>query len=179
VNRRFLAIPAAVLGMLGAHSLAYRLVAPDDRHRHDLLELTGHGWGGVVPLLLTLAAVGLIVGSWQRASRNGRRVKLSDIILTQSVLYAVVEVAERAIAGQPLWPGASLLVAGALVQLPVALFVWSVLRYVIDPIVAALRERFSYPVDEPTPGNGFAFVACSFISLPARCTAGRGPPFIA
>lgn len=176
MRRSIAAVPAAVIGMLAAHSLAYRLVAPDGMHRHDLLELTGHGWTSLTPLLLGAGLIAVVAGAWRRAARAGRPVRLAEIVLAQATVYSVVETVERVAAGVSPWPGAALVLAGMFVQLPVALLVWAVLRYVVDPVVTALRARLNPIGTGAFPSLGFHVVPVAFVSVPARNTAGRSPP---
>jgi hypothetical protein len=176
MRRRLAVVPAAVLGMLGAHSLAYRLVAPDGAHRHELLEMTGHSWSALVPLIVGTTFLAVIAGSWQRAAGRGRPVRFVEILLAQTSLYVLVESAERAAHGVSAWPGMELVLAGAAVQLPVALFVWAALRFVVDPAVAAVRAALNGLPQRRPAASGFVPVDSSFFSLPARCDAGRGPP---
>lgn len=176
MRRRFAAVPVAVLGMLAAHTLAYRIVSPTAGHRDDLLAMTGHGWSALVPLVIGTTLLSVIVGSWQRAAGRGQSVRLAEVLVAQTSLYTFVEVIERAAHGAPLWPGAQLLIAGMLVQLPVAMVIWSVLRYVVDPVVAAVRNCFSSLEVEGLEALGFQVIVSFFVSPPSRATAGRSPP---
>jgi len=176
--RRLAALPASIAGLLFAHEFAYRLVASDSRHRHALLDATGHGWLGLAPTLLAVAALVSFTHAWKVSVGNGRTPSFLQILAVQSGAYATVEIGERLISGHSPWPGAALLIAGAAVQLPAALFVWAVLRYVIVPAAKKMRALLTTgPLISPaTRTQRWAPV---FEVVPTRFVhtrAGRAPP---
>lgn len=64
-GRRFvwlLSLPLAAVGWLGAHSLAYVLVAPDADEHAQLLSETGHGYLASAPVLVACAITLLFAG---------------------------------------------------------------------------------------------------------------------
>jgi hypothetical protein len=164
--------------MLAAHTLAYRLVTPDGRHRHDLLETTGHSWSSLIPLLLGTAVLCGLIGSWSRSTQQRRGVSFLEILTAQVGIYTLVETFERVASGSSIWPGNQLVLAGAAIQLPVTLVIWLLLRYVVDPVVDALRGEAVALVIEHHSSLGFPYLQLDFATLPSRTTAGRAPPFV-
>jgi hypothetical protein len=174
--RRLAALPVSVAGLLFAHETAYRLVAENDRHRHALLDATGHGWLGLAPTLLVLVALVALTQSWNRAAGNGRLPRFAEILGVQAFSYTAIEIGERLVTGQSPWPGLELLAAGAFVQLPAAFLVWALFRFIIDPIIASVRAA-RHPVEiHERRAQLFTGADSNFFSIPSRSTAGRGPP---
>lgn len=179
--RRLLAVPAALLGLLGAHELSYRLAVSDATHRHDLLDATGHTWLAVLPLLIVLGVVGLVVASWAEVKTKIGSVRFTHVLALQSSAYVVVEASERLLAGHSPWPGLSLVLAGAITQLPMAFVVWFLLRNAVKAAVRGLATRSLGPV----VGHPLSLVIIpastdiSFASIVRSGLFGRAPPLSA
>ena len=102
-ERVYLAL-LAFAGTLGAHSIAYWLVAPDPHHHASLLLSTGHGyWGVVTPLAMGLAVAG-IAGAL--ISRSRAAARFGDVAgratLLQLAAFLAMETIERASVGESL-----------------------------------------------------------------------------
>lgn len=179
--RRLLAVPAALLGVLGAHEFSYRLVAVDASHRHALLDATGHSWLASAPLLIALALVGLVIAAWSEATPPARPVKFHHVVALQSISYVLVEVAERVLSGHSPWPGLALVIAGAVTQLPAAALVWFLLRRAVVAVVRALRSSGHGPGAsfEPLAQQPLFSTDFSFTSFLLTTSAGRAPPVAA
>lgn len=175
--RRLLALPVAFVGLLASHELAYRLVAQEPANREMILATTGHGWLKLIPFLLATGVLALGWTAWRTANGTGRTPKLLEVLATQTVAYATVEIVERLLVGHSPWPGLDLFLAGALVQLPVALVVWAALRYLLVPAAEAVLKllRTRRPLERATSVK-FHVTTDVFHTRPAVTTAGRGPP---
>lgn len=131
-------LPLAGAGMLLAHEATYRLAAHDHAHPEELLASTGHSWTGHSGTALTLLAVISVAAGWLTATRRSAVPSLWKLAAIQTGLFWSVEVLERMLAGQHPVPQASILLIGALAQLPVAVLVWLVFARVVVPAFAAL-----------------------------------------
>lgn len=175
--RRLAALPAALAGLLFAHEFAYRLVAQDAGHRHALLDATGHGWTGLIPTIFAVTILGSFIQAWRRTAGQGRTPSLWQVLLLQSISYAIVEIGERLISGHSPWPGFALLIAGAVVQFPAALIVWAVLRYVVTPAVEKVRQLLSrHQAHVKLAIPCWTNVEDTFRTRFAHQQAGRAPP---
>lgn len=131
-------LPLAGAGMLLAHEATYRLAAHDHGHPEELLAATGHSWTGYSGTALTLLAVLSVAAGWFTATRRSAVPSLWKLAAIQTGLFWLVEVLERALSGHHPVPQASILVIGALAQLPVAMLVWLLFARVVVPTFAAL-----------------------------------------
>lgn len=120
---------AAAAGVLVAHRLDYLVVVPHEAARGAVLEGTGHGWfgGAVAPVAAAAIVAGLVaLASGFASARRGRgnaslRSTALRLSATQALLFAAIEVAERATAGAPHDdPFGSIFVLGLALQPPVA-----------------------------------------------------------
>jgi len=175
--RRLAALPVSLAGLLFAHEFAYRLVAHNDDHRHALLDATGHGWLALTPTLFALVLLISFLHSWRITAGKGKTPSFLQILSLQSTAYAIVEIGERLISGHSPWPGFSLLAAGVAVQLPAALAVWALFRFIIIPAASKLRSL----LQGPKLAENVESVIWTPLShvLPTRFVhayAGRGPP---
>lgn len=152
--------PFAAAGWLGAHAVAYRLVAPDDHHRNELLAESGHGYLGAAPLVLA-CAVTLVVAGLAMAIHDGfhgrrhTRIPIWPLALVPLLGFAVQEHVERLIELGAFPTGAALeptFLVGMALQLPIAalaclaaramlVFGRAVGRRVAAPAVLRLRAR--------------------------------------
>jgi hypothetical protein len=130
-RRRFawlLSLPLAAIGWIAGHWLAYVLVAPHDAHREQLLAETGHGYLGVMPLLLACAITALLAGLALAIADgvHGRargRVAVWPVALVPPLGFAVQEHLERLIELNAIAPDVALeptFLVGMALQLPLA-----------------------------------------------------------
>lgn len=121
--------PFAAAGWLGAHAVAYVLVAPDDHHRSELLAESGHGYLGAAPLVLA-CAVAVVVAGLAMAIHDGFRggrhthIPIWPLALVPILGFAVQEHVERLIELGAFPTGAALeptFLVGTALQLPFAL----------------------------------------------------------
>jgi hypothetical protein len=102
-SRIYLAL-VAFAGTLAAHSIAYRIAAPEPHHHASLLLETGHGyWSFVTPLAVGLAVAG-IAGALLGGDRSQQRFGgiAARAVILQVVAFLVMETVERASIGGPL-----------------------------------------------------------------------------
>ncbi len=124
-----LAVPLSVLGVLAAHSLAYRLVVPDAHARGHLLASTGHGYLAYAPLVVavSLAVIALGFGNAivrELRGRPGAGAPAWLVGLLPPLAFALQEFLERyAQHGWSAWSVAlePTFVVGLGLQLPFAL----------------------------------------------------------
>ena len=126
--RRVSSAALALLGLLGAHELTYRLVGGSAYQ--ELLHSTGHSWRERTPTLIFAAFIALSIATL--LSRDKKRgVPFAAVLALQTGGYAAVEVLERVLNGHHAMPSLSLAVVGIALQLPVAALVWGAHRFVI------------------------------------------------
>ena len=134
-----LSLPLAAAGWIGAHSVAYVLVAPDPDHRAELLSGSGHGYLGAAPLILA-CAITLVLAGLALAILDGlrggprARVPVWPVALLPPLGFGVQEHLERLIelnafpAGTVLEPT---FLVGMALQLPFALAAVTLARVVL------------------------------------------------
>ena len=174
--RRLLAIPAAVLGVLFAHEMAYRIVASDAHERSHLMAETGHTWLSYVPFLINAALIGMFAAAATGRARNVRSPRIGSILIIQSATYLTVEVIERLVAHTSPWPGWHLVLAGVALQLPVAVVVWALLRFVVIPAVDAVLRKLRRTRGLELTTASFPVTAVTFLTRLLSVRAGRAPP---
>jgi hypothetical protein len=124
-----LALPFAVASSLGAHCLAYWLVAPGAERQMGMHAEHGHAWLGYTPALalwgMTLVVVGLVLCAAEGLrGRRAARPPVRLFALLPPVAFAVQEHAERLLGSGSLPPDLVLeptFLVGLALQLPFAL----------------------------------------------------------
>jgi hypothetical protein len=135
-----LSLPLAAAGWIGAHSVAYVLVAPDPDHRAELLAESGHGYLGTAPLILACAVTVVVAGlalAILDGVRGGPRARVAvwPVALVPPLGFAVQEHLERLIELNAFPFGAVLeptFVVGMALQLPFALVAAMLARAVLE-----------------------------------------------
>jgi hypothetical protein len=157
--------PIVAAGVLLAHALAYRLTGTPTGSLHAYLDHAPQ-------VLLVVVLVGLLVAAL--ASRASSLAAWPFPVAALAT-FAVQEHVERlAHTGELPWLlGSPVFLAGLLLQLPVALVVWAVARWLLGALaeirVSAPRlPRLLLPVLAPR--------TVDVASEPARALPGRGPP---
>lgn len=173
-----------------AHSVSYRLAAPDQHDHAALLAATGHGHLALRPLLvaaaLTMVIVGLAAlafeGSRGRSRPPGGAFSRQPLALLPLLGFVVQEHLERLVhdGGIPL--GTALerpFLLGVLLQIPFALAALLV-AYILERAAHTLGRAFLSP---PRPGfdpTAFAIAPVGATLTPMRLLAlgraERGPP---
>ena len=141
VPRRLLLIGLSLVGLLGAHFLAFVFAAPHVHERTELLTATGHGsW-----LPLTIAALTSVLISSLRTGGSG----LTQLALLQTTGFVAMEMTER-IGTHSLdqLVGESAFHLGLVLQIFVALLITLLVRYA-RTVVVFLKGRIGDP-----PGSG-------------------------
>lgn len=174
---RWTLVPLAGAGMLLAHEATYRLAAHDHAHPEELLAATGHSWTGYSGTALTLLAVLSVAAGWLTATQRAAAPRLWTLAAIQTGLFWAVEVLERILAGHHPVPQASILVIGALAQLPVAIVVWLVFARVVVPAFATCAGPGSVtPIRLPLRAASAAPVAVLHGMSGVCVPDPRGPP---
>jgi len=87
--------------VLAAHAVAYRITYTDPHARAHALTGSGHGWTGLLPVLLAAALLGGLLGAAVTAvrARRGQSLcrDLATLVLGGSASYTAIEVLERLI----------------------------------------------------------------------------------
>jgi hypothetical protein len=98
--RIYLAL-VAFAGTLAAHSIAYRIAAPEPHHHASLLLETGHGyWSFVTPLAVGLAVAGIAGALLGRARYRQRFGGIAGrAVILQVAAFLIMETVERASVG--------------------------------------------------------------------------------
>ena len=174
----------AFSGVILAHLLAYVLVAPDDHHRAELLESTGHGsWAIVVGLALAALVATLAGFALRVARRPATRPPFWSCALRLAALQAIgfagLETVERSL-HQGLHPDIlvePVFLIGVVAQLVVAVVGAGLLTLFARAIQHLIARRRSSLPRRPAP----AFAPVLRSVPPRRLIASgdgtlRGPP---
>lgn len=175
----------AVLGLLGGHHATYLAIYRDPALIEQMLDVTGHGWLSIAPLLaLSALLTALVLGVRGSAPVRSFRWRFLALAAIQVVTFTLVEVGERQVVGGDLLAamadgGWLVLGVGAAIQVGVA-FLLAAASRVAERLAAALaRRRTRAPRREvrstPRPRT---------IRVPRSVVAGRGwapraPPVLA
>jgi hypothetical protein len=131
-----LVVPIAVVGILLAHAVGYRLVAPDSGERQALLAQTGHGylahaWLAALAVLALALGIELVLGLVHRPLAT--RIRCWPFLLLPPSAYLLQEHCERLLAGTTV--GSTLaepaVLAGLGLQVPFALATWLLARILL------------------------------------------------
>ena len=181
-----LTAPLLVLGLLAGHSLGYRWTIPDAHERAHMLEASGHGYLEYAPLVVSVALTVAFVALAARVLAVVRArpcgVPPWLFALLAPLAFVVQEYVERwRHSGDVAWPALlePPVLAGLLVQLPVALVVLAIAR-----ALSRLADAFGRALGAEPPGRlanqliwsprgAMALVAPS---VAARGWSERGPP---
>lgn len=176
-----LGLPLTLLGWLSAHTVAYKLVLPDEHERAHVLAASGHGYLEHVPLLTAACVVAAGSGFFLRASRRpGRPIPASALGVLPLFGFAVQEYLERALHTDAIpWATAldPVFLVGLALQLPFALLALAVARALTglaDTVGARARPRPCFP--RGTVLLRPHTVGSSPTSVLASGHAGRAPP---
>jgi hypothetical protein len=165
--RVWLAIsPIVAGGVLAAHALAYRLTGTPTGPLHDYLDHAPQ-------VLLVAALAGLAAGLAARRST----VAAWPFPVAALAAFAAQEHAERLLhTGDVPWIVLTpVFLVGLLLQVPVALAVWLLARWLLRALVVGPARRPRLPrhlLALPAPR------ALDVRAVPARVLPGRGPPLL-
>lgn len=176
--------PLAACGALLAHSLAYRIVAPDGHERSRLLAQTGHGYLTYAHTFVG-ACVGLVlVGAVLRAGGAfAGRPRAWPFAALTPLGFLVQEHLERALGGH----GALTTILepaflfGLLLQLPLALAAWLLARALLAcaDALSAPATRGVLLAAAPPAVEAPSAPAPPRLAALASGHAGRAPPLLA
>ena len=89
-------VPLALGGLLGAHALAYLVVAGSPARSAELLAATGHGYLSIVHMVVLAVGSGLVAGGLVlRAARGGRTAPIGWAVPCQVAAFVAQEHVER------------------------------------------------------------------------------------
>jgi hypothetical protein len=136
VSMALLSVPLAAAGWLTAHSVAYKLAAPDSHDRAELLSATGHGYLEVESLFVACGLVLVVAGLFASVTEGIRdrprsRVSVRLFTLVPVLGFAVLEHVERLVEHGAVPYGVALestFLAGIALQLPFAIAAFSFTR---------------------------------------------------
>jgi hypothetical protein len=154
--RVYLAL-VAFAGTLAAHSIAYRVAAPEPHHHASLLLETGHGyWSVVTPFAVALAVAG-IAGAL--VASNGSTQRFGGIaaraVVFQVVAFLVMETIERASVGGSLAVlEEPVVLIGLAIQLLAALALAGLLVVLTRALDSSTRSSAA-PLHPPVPRSSF------------------------
>jgi hypothetical protein len=165
-------VPLVAVSWLGGHELAYRLAAPQAE--------TAHGYLQQAPFFITLLLAAAIGGLVLRARGGAARVMPARLLAALPPLgFAVQELLERGLHGDPFWPTPAepVFLLGLLLQIPLALaalVVAGALTELADAVAAhsAPRTRLA-PLRPRRPRPAAALAVPGVL---ASGHAGRAPP---
>lgn len=157
--------PLLAAGVVGAHALAYRVTATPTAPLHHYLE-------HVPQILSVLAVAGLAFGGL--ASRLGGPAAWPFPVAALATFVVQEHVERLAHTGEVPWLlGSRVFLVGLLLQLPVALVVWTLARKLLSAIAGPDARR-------PRVPRGLVEIAASptlrVRSVAAIAPRGRGPP---
>ena len=138
--KRLLAIPTAILGVLLSHEITYSLLTNSDAAKHALLDSTGHSWRNSYPQIITFTVLGLIFSSYVEINNSIKKLNLFKIFLYQEAAFLAIEFGERALSHDKILPATGILLLGSALQLPAALFIKFLLKYVVEAILVGLNR---------------------------------------
>jgi hypothetical protein len=174
-----LSLGLAAAGGLAAHGLAYRIAEPDDEHRHELLESTGHGY--LDPTLIGSLCVALTVmafaGCVLVGVRGSARPPLWLFALAPPVGFALQEHAERMLHQDAFSAGTVLeptFLAGLLLQLPFAVSALLLARALLVAAGALARELGAPPRFRPAPDTSLAVPTGHWVPAAQTLVGARG-----
>jgi hypothetical protein len=177
---RGLVLSVAFFGVFVGHAITYVVLAGNLVVRSTMLDATGHGYLPVtVHATLALAVVGLAgVFLAQLGAPRATCSRLTTRVATFQVLvFAAIEVAERAAARAPLHDLTHVLPVGTIVQIGVALVVAAVIRVMIRAGRTVTEVLEAAPITPPRAT--VTLVAASPTWAPSgdrSIPLGRGPP---
>ncbi len=180
----------AVVGSQVAHSLAYRLVAPEADLRAHLLADTGHAYLRLAPLGLAVVSVVVVMALLAEARSVRTRVSASQprlwvFAIVAPATFVCQEVFERLL-HDGVFPLAVVtertFVIGVALQLPFALLAWLVARLLLRTAALIVGyEEISCAWVLGVASRCWAGTPVSrWVRSPlAACAAGRAPPSFA
>jgi hypothetical protein len=181
-----LTLPLIGSGLLLAHELSYRAVEPHTHSRDALLQSTGHGYLGHLPLAAALGASMLVIGVALLSARAFRgkaalRLRVWPFAVLPPFAFAVQEHLERMVHTGELSVSTALaptFVLGLLLQAPFALAAFLIARALLALAHRLGRLIGSTPAAAPT---AVVLLPTHRLDHPrrpvlARGWAGRAPP---
>jgi hypothetical protein len=185
------AVPLMLAGSQAAHVLAYRWAYPEADVRLSALVRTGHGYMGLLPFVLALAAaltaVSLAAGAADAArGRTARPLPAWAFALLPPLGFAVQEHVERWLyTGLVPWHeyAAPTFLPGLLLQLPFAAAAYVVARLLLRT-AERIGRAFARPAPRPPRLRPAPLPVPAAAPLPARSPlisrglAKRGPPLL-
>jgi hypothetical protein len=181
-------LPLAVIGSQVAHSVDYRIVAPDPGERAHLLAETGHRYLAYLPLVLALCtvvvALGLVAEAGHRGGSTGRALRAWHFGLVAPAVFACQELFERlAHDGSLPWNAVfePTFVVGLAVQVPFALLAFGLARWLLRAAAAVGRVLGGAPRHRSWPGSAVVPAPTCRVDAPrlpvlALGFGTRGPP---
>ncbi len=184
-----LIVPLALLGSEAAHGLDFWLAAPDPADRARLLQSTGHGGEGFVPmaiafcgLLLLLALVGRALEA--RCTEPSARLSFAPFAFLPLLAFALRELMERSSEHGELVLRTftePIVLSGLALQLPFALLAFLVGRALLS---AVDRLGSALVGERRTPRLALSTVSLLPVATDVQrpsplafAVSGRGPPF--
>jgi hypothetical protein len=184
-----LTAPLLVVGVLSGHALGYRWTVADAHEQTHVLEASGHGYLAYAPLVVALGLSVVVVAFLARVRailRGGTDGELPPWVfaLLAPLAFLAQEYVERLVhSSEVAW--ATVLeppvVAGLLLQLPVALVVLAVARALArlaDAVGRALGAEPREPLAELLLPCPVSAAALPVPRIAGRGRSERGPPSI-
>lgn len=186
-----LTLPLTVLGSVLAHSLSYRIVAPEAPTRAQLLADSGHAYLAYAPAVLALATAAALLalaGQAAAAARGPARARVAawPFATLPLLSFALQEHLERLARDGSFPAGAALeptFLVGVALMLPLAVLALAVARVLLAVSAAigcALGEKRA-PSPRPAPLLALSLpetLIPRLRPLPSGA-AGRAPPLLA
>ena len=189
VSMALLSLPLAVAGWFTAHSVAYRLAAPDHHERAELLAATGHGYLELEPLFLAGGLVLVVAGLFASVTqgihdRPDSRPSVRLFTLMPVLGFAVLEPVERLVAHGSVPAGVALettFLVGLALQFPfaVAAFAFTHALHRLGHALGHLLRRWAGAA-RPLRAPALQLAVARLMREPARplpleLAPGRGP----
>ena len=141
--KKLSAIPLALLGILLTHNLTYRLLSGNASDMHSLLDSTGHSWSNKIPQIFILLTISIVLVHKSNPIKH-KAVTYKSLLALQIISFITLEVSERLFSGIYALPSLKILILGSVLQIPVSLALYYLLKVVIEPALSLLKDKKSY-----------------------------------